>query len=64
MRTMAVYNPIFHPALDKIRQEQLNDVDGNNDIWNTGEHPVKYQESIENKDVIDHFERLVPNIGK
>ncbi|MDR6879639.1 hypothetical protein [Bacillus sp. 3255] len=58
----AVCDPIFHPALEKIRLEQLKQ-DINYDIWNTGEHPVNYQESIQNRGVIDKFERLVQYWG-
>jgi len=54
-----VYEPIFHPALERIRLEQLKEKNNLDYIWNTGEHPVNYQETIQDKEVIDKFERLV-----
>ncbi|WP_058301178.1 hypothetical protein [Gorillibacterium timonense] len=54
-----VYDPIFHPALERIRLEQLKENSSLEYIWCTGEHPVTYQETIEDKGVRDQFERLV-----
>jgi hypothetical protein len=55
----AVCDPIFHPAIEKIRLEQMK-VDNNFDsIWNTGEHPVDNQQTIQNKELIGKFKLLV-----
>ena len=54
-----VCDPIFHPALERIRADQLNTNSKLDLIWNTGEHPVDHQETIQSKEVLEKYERLV-----
>lgn len=55
----AVCDPIFHPGLEEIRLEQLKQTLDINYIWSSGEHPVNYQETIKNKELLVQFERLI-----
>ncbi|MFC3798886.1 hypothetical protein [Cohnella sp. GCM10012308] len=55
----SVRDPIFQPGLERIRREQLSQQHDKRDIWNLGEHPMRYQESIEDKSVLASFERLI-----
>lgn len=55
----AIVDPIFHPALERIRLKQLEEGDDLWTIWNPGEHPVKYQESIQNEKLIERFRLLL-----
>ncbi|MEK0315583.1 hypothetical protein [Cohnella sp. 56] len=54
-----VRDPIFQPGLESIRSEQLRQHQSKHDIWYLGEHPIRYQESIENKELLARFERLI-----
>lgn len=52
-------DPIFHPALQSIRDEQIKAEDGIWTLWNAGEHPVQYQEELSDDNLKRKFQLLM-----
>ncbi|MFE5322204.1 hypothetical protein ACFQ88_26360 [Paenibacillus sp. NPDC056579] len=54
-----IYDPVYHPGLERIRTEQLEQKLTPDILWSSGEHPSDYQESIQNEELGRKLERLV-----
>lgn len=54
-----LYDPIYHPGLEKIRMEQLEQNKGLHTFWNSGEHPGNYQVSINNSELLENLRKLI-----
>ncbi|ACT03517.1 hypothetical protein [Paenibacillus sp. JDR-2] len=49
---------IFHPALERIRIDQLNNGASLYSIWNVGNHPIRYQAGIDEKSILNKMVML------
>ncbi|OXM82521.1 hypothetical protein [Paenibacillus rigui] len=54
-----VVDPIFHPGLQSIRDEQIEAEEDLWTIWNAGEHPVQNQEALSNDQLKEKFQMLM-----
>lgn len=54
-----VYSPIFHPGLQKIREEQLKNNRNYYVIWSPGEQPVNYQKDLSDHELIQKLRTLI-----
>ncbi|WP_166246449.1 hypothetical protein [Paenibacillus turpanensis] len=54
-----ILDPIFHPGLQSIRDEQIEAGEDIWTIWNAGEHPVENQESLSDQKVKEKFQLLI-----
>ncbi|MCM3130609.1 MULTISPECIES: hypothetical protein [unclassified Paenibacillus] len=54
-----VYSPIFHPGLQHIRDEQIENNKDFWTIWASGEHPVNYQQEISDQELITKLRTLI-----
>lgn len=54
-----LYSPIFHPGLQKVRDEQVRDKKDYWTIWNPAEHPVNNQQELIDRDLIRKLRTLV-----
>lgn len=55
----AVYSPMFQPGLQNIRDEQVDNKKDYETIWNSGEHPVKYQQELTDQELIQKLRNLI-----
>lgn len=54
-----LYGPFFHPGLQKVRNERIEQKETKHVFWMSGDHPVNYQESIQNKQVEEQLQSLI-----
>ncbi|MEO3946667.1 hypothetical protein [Gorillibacterium sp. CAU 1737] len=55
----AVIAPVFQPGVQRIRDEQLLEGEGPAGLWNSGEHPVSYQDDPEDDKLKEPFHLLL-----
>jgi|GEM_PF-6119607 len=55
----AVYSTIFHPGLQYIREEQIENKEDIEFIWSSGEHPVNYQQELTDQELVTMLRTLI-----
>jgi DNA-binding cell septation regulator SpoVG len=53
-----IYDPIFHPGLASVRLEQFEHKTDLNTLWSSGEHPVTFQETLGDKELLEKLQKL------
>lgn len=53
-----IYDPIYQPGLASVRSEQIEQKTDLNTLWNSGEHPDVYQDTLGDKELIEKLQKL------
>ena len=53
-----IYDPVFHPGLEQVRLEQIEQEKDIYTIWASGEHPINYQVGLSNKELLEKLQKL------
>ncbi|MBY0118000.1 hypothetical protein [Paenibacillus xylanexedens] len=59
-----VYSPIFHPGLQEVREEQIEENDNDEEeyyytLWNSGDHPMNDQQELTDQHLIQKLRTLI-----